>query len=171
MSLCHLLLQGNGLHRTTQWWKHYASQLPIKITSHLFMCTCWLCCCLWFSKLVLRGTLGPDMWRWTLGHRHRWKTVKPSIDWFRMCLWASDSTELHLEVKARGWSRSFAAQQRLFASIAVLWAWTVTYAGHSHADEELLMVHKMVDVIHDINKCPKNTTNNLITVTAVATTH
>lgn len=91
-------------------------------SSCLFICTCWLyVCCPWFPKLVLRGTFSPDMWRWTLGHHPWWKTAKPSFDWFPMCHWVSDSIELHLEVKARGWSHGFAAEQRLFATVTIRW--------------------------------------------------
>lgn len=114
-------------------------------TSCLFICTCWLyvCCYSWFHKLVLRGTLSPGMWRWPLGHHLWWKTAKPSFDWFPLCHWVSDSIELHLEVKARGWSRGFAAEQRLFATQWTLnpntrWRVAVLTVGDKMAEENSL---------------------------------
>lgn len=88
-------------------------------SSRLFTRTCWLfvCCYPWFPKLVLRGTPSvPNMWaqRWVITPDGQ--QLKPSFDWFAMCHRVSDSTELHLEVKARGMKPRLCCRTKTFCN-------------------------------------------------------
>lgn len=86
-----------------------------------------VCCYPWFSKLALRETLSPP----TCGGERR---VIPT-DGKQLNLLLTDllcATEYQTaysfiwKSKRGGWSHGFAAEQRLFAVVAIHWEWAVS---------------------------------------------
>lgn len=100
--------------------------------SHFLGYTCWpfVFYCLWFPKLVLRGT-----YMEMNGRSSHWGTDKPPIDWFIMFPWVSDSQELHLKVKARNEAAALLQNKNLCSARLFLTGKRELSAGPKHTDE------------------------------------